>query len=49
MSTNEDIINNLSYRIGRKRTELQSEIEYPSLTLMPATTVSRSSNGKWWR
>ena len=30
MTINEDIINNLSYSIGRKRTELQSEMEYPS-------------------
>lgn len=29
MSINEDIINNLSCLISRKRTELQSEIEYP--------------------
>ena len=29
MSTNEDIINNLSYLISHKRTELQSEMEYP--------------------
>ena len=29
MSISEDIINNLSYSIGRKRTELQSEMEYP--------------------
>ena len=28
MTMNEDI-NNLSYSIGRKRTELQSEMEYP--------------------
>lgn len=29
MSISEDIINNLSYSISRKRTELQSEMEYP--------------------
>ena len=29
MTMNEDIINNLSVLIRRKRTELQSEMEYP--------------------